>query len=77
MPDTIVHVPPNEKFLKEQMLHLIDYANDKITNEFIHPVIKAPLLHFWLGYLHPFTDGKMRRLRLHEWWAGVARLLFI
>ena len=65
----IYHVPPKEKFLIEQLEKLIDYANDKINDDaFVHPVIKAILLHFWIGYLHPFTDGNGRIARAIFYW---------
>jgi len=59
----ITHVPPSENFVNEQIDKLIDYAND-VDHKFIHPVIKAIVLHFWIGYLHPFTDGNGRAARL-------------
>lgn len=62
------HVPPSEKFLSEEILRLIDYANDKNSETFVHPVIKAIFIHFWIGYLHPFTDGNGRLARALFYW---------
>lgn len=60
---------PDMKFVKEELEHLIAFANDELKNEgFIHPVIKATMLHFWIGYLHPFTDGNGRFARLLFYW---------
>lgn len=64
----IAHIPPNEKFLNEEILRLIKFANDKDSNIFVHPVIKAIFLHFWIGYLHPFTDGNGRLARTLFYW---------
>lgn len=64
----IVHVPPGENFLKEQINNLIQYANDELKSEFVHPLIKAALLHFWIGYLHPFTEGNGRTARAIFYW---------
>lgn len=64
----IAHVPPNEKFLNEEILRLIEFANNKDSNVFMHPVIKAIFLHFWIGYLHPFTDGNGRLARALFYW---------
>jgi len=51
------------------MIKLIEFANDEnITTGFIHPVIKAILLHFWIGYLHPFCDGNGRTARALFYW---------
>lgn len=64
----ILHVPPREPFLNRQISRLIDYANDKEGSSFIHPIIKAIFLHFWIGYLHPFTDGNGRLARALFYW---------
>lgn len=64
----ISHLPPDEKFVKKSIQKLIDYANDQNDTRFIHPVIKAIFLHFWIGYLHPFTDGNGRLARALFYW---------
>lgn len=64
----IYHVPPNEEFLKQEMNRLLSFANDEDANSFIHPIIKAVLLHFWVGYLHPFYDGNGRLARTLFYW---------
>ena len=47
------------------MERLIKFANDEA---FVHPVIKAIFLHFWIGYLHPFYDGNGRLARTIFYW---------
>lgn len=64
----ITHNPPSEKFVREQMARLIDYANDNNDEIFVHPIIKAIFLHFWIGYLHPFVDGNGRLARALFYW---------
>ncbi|MDO8610266.1 MAG: Fic family protein, partial [bacterium] len=64
----IYHIPPKEAFLKEQLPRLINYANDENDSGFIHPIIKAIFLHFWIGYLHPFYDGNGRIARTLFYW---------
>lgn len=64
----ITHIPPKENFVKEEIKKLIDYANDANDERFLHPIIKAIFLHFWLGYLHPFTDGNGRLARTLFYW---------
>ena len=64
----IAHVPPSEKFLSENIQVLIDYANNDDESQFTHPIIKAILIHFWIGYLHPFTDGNGRLARALFYW---------
>ena len=64
----VTHILPSESFVKEQMSRLIDYANDRNTDLFVHPIIKAIFLHFWIGYLHPFIDGNGRLARAIFYW---------
>ncbi|MFH1565077.1 MAG: Fic family protein [bacterium] len=65
----IYHQSPKIDFVEKEIDRLIDFANDKIDEQtFTHPVIKAVLLHFWIGYLHPFTDGNGRLARTLFYW---------
>lgn len=65
----IYHIPPKEDFVKKDIKRFIDYANDDLNDSgFVHPVIKAIVLHFWIGYLHPFVDGNGRLARALFYW---------
>jgi Fic family protein len=67
--DIVYHVPPSEKFLKKEIKRLLRFANDHSDkNQFVHPVVKAILLHFWIGFLHPFADGNGRIARILFYW---------
>lgn len=67
--DTIYYQAPDMNFVNKELQNLIDFANDKtVEKSFIHPVLKAIMLHFWMGYLHPFTDGNGRLARLLFYW---------
>jgi Fic family protein len=64
-----VHRPPPAEELPERMGLLCDFANDDGAGEgFIHPVVRAILLHFWLAYDHPFEDGNGRTARILFSW---------
>lgn len=64
-----VHVPPPAEQLPERMRLMCEFANDGDDGErFIHPVIRAILLHFWLAYDHPFEDGNGRTARILFFW---------
>ncbi len=63
----IYHIPPNEKILQEELDKFISFANDE-EKWFTHPFVKATLLHFWIGYLHPFCDGNGRTARAIFYW---------
>ncbi len=58
----VLHVPPPARVLEGQLEALCDWANTD-EGEFVHPVLKAAMLHFWLSYLHPFCDGNGRTAR--------------
>lgn len=66
--DFITHTPPSEKFVNDEMSRLINYANDASDERFLHPIVKAIFLHFWIGYLHPFVDGNGRLARALFYW---------
>jgi len=69
MTGEIVFTPPTEKVLKNELNNLIKYANKKEGDgSFVHPVIKAIILHFWIAYLHPFVDGNGRTARAIFYW---------
>jgi len=64
----IYHIPPKAAFIKKEIQNFIQFANDELETPFIHPIVKAIMIHFWLGYLHPFTDGNGRLARLLFYW---------
>ena len=64
----ITHIPPKQKFVSGELDRLINYANDIDDASFTHPIVKAIFLHFWVGYLHPFTDGNGRLARALFYW---------
>jgi Fic family protein len=64
-----VHVPPPAEQLPERLEALCRFANEGDDGEpFVHPVIRAILLHFWLAYDHPFEDGNGRTARILFFW---------
>jgi Fic family protein len=66
----IVFTPPQEEDMRRELKKLIEYANDDTSKEisFIHPFLKATILHFWIAYLHPFVDGNGRTARAIFYW---------
>jgi Fic family protein len=68
--DNILHMPPDASDLKIRMQALCDFANLKEgEGAFIHPVVRAIVLHFWLAYDHPFVDGNGRTARALFYWS--------
>lgn len=67
--DQLLHKPPPAEQLPERIQALCDFANaDGDSDPFIHPVIRAILIHFWLAYDHPFEDGNGRTARALFYW---------
>jgi len=65
----IYHKGPEVNFVEKELKKLIKFANDDLKREaFLHPIIKAIMIHFWIGYLHPFTDGNGRLARQLFYW---------
>jgi Fic family protein len=66
----VLHRPPPADQLPARLQALCDFANGDSDDEdtFIHPVIRAILLHFWLAYDHPFEDGNGRTARVLFSW---------
>lgn len=48
---------------------MCDFANGVTPNYFVHPVLRAIMLHFWLAYDHPFVDGNGRTARALFYWS--------
>ncbi|MHB8728722.1 MAG: Fic family protein [Sulfuricaulis sp.] len=65
---TTLHIPPKASELKRRMENICEFANDSQSASFVHPVVKAILLHFMLAYDHPFEDGNGRTARALFYW---------
>lgn len=68
----ISHLPPPMEFVNSEIPRFISYANEE-DDDNIHPSLKAILLHFWIGYLHPFCDGNGRVARAVFYWYMLKR----
>lgn len=66
MTGEIAHEPPSYKLLEDSIIQLCIFINEDKT--FIHPIIKAIILHFMISYLHPFVDGNGRTARSLFYW---------
>jgi Fic family protein len=66
--ETVLHVPPPAEELPERMKKLYEFANGD-DQPFIHPVLKAIIVHFMIGYDHPFVDGNGRTARALFYWS--------
>ncbi len=65
----VLHYPPAAKELPGRLEKMCNFANGVGEVEFLHPVIRAIVLHLWLAYDHPFEDGNGRTARALFYWA--------
>ena len=64
----ILHDPPHANELAERLEAMCQFANGTTPHQFLHPVVRAMILHFWLAYDHPFIDGNGRTARALFYW---------
>ena len=67
--DQVLHTPPPAAELPGRLDELCRFANGETGEGFVHPVVRAVVLHFWLGYDHYFTDGNGRTARAIFYWS--------
>ncbi len=65
--EIIAHIPPDYKEVPHLIEELCKFANND-SGGFIHPIIKGIILHFLIGYIHPFNDGNGRTARSIFYW---------
>jgi Fic family protein len=68
--DTIYEGPPF-KHVNKMLEMICDYANETHapgTSNFIDPIVKAIVIHFMIGWIHPFLDGNGRTARSLFYW---------
>jgi Fic family protein len=67
----VLHSPPEHQSLPDRMKVLCDFANGNMLNSFVHPIIRAIIVHFALAYDHPFVDGNGRTARALFYWVAL------
>lgn len=65
--DNIVHQPPAAEHITERLDHVCAWINADGGN-YVHPLIRACILHFMIAHEHPFRDGNRRTCRALFYW---------
>jgi Fic family protein len=65
----VQYEPPPAGELPRRMELMCAFANGQAPDFFLHPIIRAIVLHFWLAYDRPFCDGNGRIARTLFRWA--------
>jgi Fic family protein len=66
-----LHVPPPAVELPKRLKLLCDFANGKAGDKRLPELIRAIVVHFMIGYDHPFFDGNGRVARALFFWMVV------
>jgi Fic family protein len=65
---TVLFTPPPAAEIQERLTQLCAFVNN--DKDFVHPLLKGIILHFYIAYVHPFYDGNGRTARgLFYWYA--------
>lgn len=64
----IVHRPPALEEVDHLLNDLYLFFNEEGEEKFIHPLIKGCIIHFMIGFIHPFADGNGRTARALFYW---------
>jgi Fic family protein len=63
---TPIYYPPPAADISSMLDGVCEFTNN--NDEFIHPIIKAIVIHFMIGFIHPFNDGNGRTARALFYW---------
>lgn len=64
----IAHTSPSFNEINDMLQDLCDFANNRDSEIFVHPIIKGIIIHFILAFIHPFCDGNGRTARSLIYW---------
>lgn len=63
-----VHTPPSYEEIPKFVDDLCEFFNERDVSPFVHPIIRAIIIHFMVAYVHPFADGNGRTSRALFYW---------
>jgi len=66
---TVRHISPPAGELADRLGLMCAFANGRSPGSFIHPFVRAAVLHFWVAHDRPFVDGNGRMARTLLRWA--------
>lgn len=64
----LLYEPPDYSSIDELIKQVCSFANTEPTEFYLHPIVKAIVLHYIIGYIHPFNDGNGRTARALFYW---------
>jgi Fic family protein len=69
----VLYSPPDYLIIEALIVHFCEFANSDDEQDFIHPIVKGIILHFLIGYIHPFADGNGRTARAIFYWYLISK----
>lgn len=69
----LLHTPPDYKDIEKLLQKVCDFINSEPTDYYLHPIAKAIILHYMIGYIHPFYDGNGRTARTLFYWYAISQ----
>jgi Fic family protein len=69
----VFYFPPSYTQIEGLIEHLCEFANSDNNSRFIHPIVRGIILHFLIGYIHPFVDGNGRTARALFYWFLISK----
>lgn len=65
----IIYEPPDYESLSQLLEEVCNFVNNIESCEYyLHPFVRAIVLHYLIGYIHPFNDGNGRTARALFYW---------
>ena len=64
----VLHTPPYYKEIEILLQQVCNFVNSESSTYYYHPIVKAIMLHYMIGYVHPFHDGNGRTARALFYW---------
>lgn len=65
------YIPPPAEAIPGLIDKLCDLANAEAGARWMHPLVRAVVLHFMLAWIHPFEDGNGRAARALFYWSAM------
>ena len=71
--DDLLHIPPKASDLESRLQMICDFANKVGEDDSVYlpPIIRGIIIHFMIGYDHPFVDSNGRTARALFYWLMV------
>jgi Fic family protein len=72
-PFQVLHNPPDYGLIDVLIRQVCNFVNTDSDSYYLHPFVKAMVLHYMVGYIHPFNDGNGRTARALFYWYLITR----